>query len=289
MVDIPLISGVRELAGAYDGFILDLWGVLHNGQTPYPGTVDCLARLRAAGKKLAILSNAPRRAESVRRRIAEIGFAPDSYDSLLSSGEDAWLELSRRGQQDADPFYAALGARCFHLGPDWDKGILRGLPIENAASVEAADFVLCTGVLDRGHRLEPYEAQLRQMAARKLPMVCANPDLVVVHNARLEYCAGSLAKRYEELGGQVRYHGKPHAPVYGRVLGQLGIADRGRILAVGDSLRTDMAGAKAAGIPSLLVIGGIHEDEFAGDPAKISAACAKAGLRPRAAIAGFHW
>ena len=289
MKSVPIIAGIAALAADYDVFIVDLWGVLHDGQTPYPGTVDCMARLKAQGKKLAILSNAPRRAESVARRIGEIGFAPASYDLILSSGEDAWLSLARRGQAQADPYYAALGPRCFHLGADWNEGLLVGLPIDLVEDPEYADFVLTTGLHHRGADVAEYEAILRKMAARALPMICANPDLIVINAGKREYCAGALARRYEELGGAVRYHGKPHPEIYARIFSLLGGPDRARVLAVGDSLRTDIAGATAAGIAALLVTGGIHADEFADDPATIDAACREAGLRPVAAIAGLHW
>lgn len=286
---VPIITGVAELAPAYDVFILDLWGVLHDGEKPYAGAVQCMAKLRQAGKRLAILSNAPRRAASVARRIAEIGFAPASYDLILSSGEDAWMSLAERGKPGADGFYAALGPRCYHLGPDWDKGILRDLPIEVVDNPEIADFTLTTGICNRGDQLERYEPILRRIAQRKLPMICANPDLVVINAGRRELCAGTLAQRYEQLGGQVRYHGKPHAGVYARIFALLGHVERARVLAVGDSLRTDMAGAKAAGIAGLLVLGGIHADEFASNPALIASACAASGLQPVAAIADLRW
>ena len=289
MNPVPIIAGLRDLAPDYDVFILDLWGVLHDGERPYPGAVACMAELKSLGKKLAILSNAPRRAASVARRIGEIGFAPESYDLILSSGEDAWLSLAQRGRADADPYYAALGPRCFHLGPDWDKGILVGLPIELAAQPRDADFVLTTGVCNRGDTIEQYEPVLQEIAARQLPMICANPDLIVINAGKREYCAGALAARYEQLGGKVRYHGKPHAPIYARIFALLGGVARGRVLAVGDSLRTDIAGAQAAGIASLLVMGGIHAEEFAADPAKLEAACAAQGVRPVAAISALRW
>lgn len=290
---IPLLAGLRDIAAAYDGFILDVWGVLHDGQRPYPGVVDALARLRAAGKRVVVLSNAPRRAAAVVRRLTEIGIAPDSYDAAMTSGEDVWDHLRLRGRAEAAPFYRALGPRCFHLGPDWDHGLFDALPIEIVPAVGQADFVLTTGVHDRGATLEQYEAVLQEIAARRLPMICANPDLVVMHAGRLEYCAGSLAQRYEALGGEVVYHGKPHPGVYAKTLKLLGGVDPRRVLAVGDSLRTDMAGAAAAGIDGLLVLGGIHFEEFSAggrpDPARIGAACLQAGLAPCGVVSEFAW
>jgi HAD superfamily hydrolase (TIGR01459 family) len=290
---IPLIDGVAELAPRYDGLILDLWGVLHNGQRPYPGVIDCLQRLKRADKRLVILSNAPRRVDAVLTRLAEIGIPPEAYDGAFTSGEDAWRHLLRRGAADAEPFYRQLGARCFHLGPDRDHGLLKGVPIEVVARIDAADFVLTTGVAERQDTLEQYDHALQRMAERRLPMICANPDLVVFNVGRRELCAGALAQRYEALGGQVRYHGKPHADTYQAVFALMPGIDRSRILAVGDSLRTDMAGAKAAGIDGLLILGGIHADEFSADgeidPRRVADSCRQAGLAPVAAVRSLRW
>lgn len=290
---IALIEGVAGLAARYDGFVLDVWGVLHNGQEPYPGVVDCLSRLKAMGKRLVILSNAPRRVSAVVARIGEIGIPPASYDAAYTSGEDTWRHLRMRGAAEADPFYRALGPRCFHLGPDRDNSLLQDVPIEPVHDIDAADFVLVTGPVGRTDTLEQYEDRLQAMHGRGLKMICANPDLVVVNGGRRELCAGSLAQRYQELGGTVRYHGKPHAATYDAVFALMPGIGRDRILAVGDSLRTDMAGAKATGIAGLLILGGIHADEFAADGrvdgAAIAQACRREGVAPVAAAPALRW
>lgn len=294
---IALIDGIAGLADRYDGYVLDVWGVLHNGQAPYPGVVDCLRRLKAMGKRLVILSNAPRRVAAVIGRIGEIGIPPDVYDAAFTSGEDAWRHLRRRGAADADPFYRTLGPRCFHLGPDRDNSLLQEVPIELVHDIDAADFALVTGPVGRADTLARYEGQLAQMRARGLKMICANPDLVVVNAGRRELCAGSLALRYEELGGTVRYHGKPHAATYDAVFALMAGVARRRILAVGDSLRTDMAGAKATGIDGLLITGGIHAEEFAAngrgdgriDATVVAQACRREGVAPVAAAPGLRW
>jgi len=242
---IPLIDGIAALAPRYDGWILDLWGVLHNGQQPYPGVVDCLRRLKHAGARLAILSNAPRRVEAVIARIGEIGIPPGTYDAVFTSGQDTWLHLRSRGAAAAEPFYRDLGPRCFHLGPERDRGLLEDVPIETVSAIAAADFVLASGVIERHDTLEHYDDRLQRMRARELPMICANPDLVVINAGRRELCAGALAQRYEALGGVVRYHGKPYASTYQEVFKLLPGIDKNRIVAVGDSLRTDMADSTA--------------------------------------------
>jgi HAD superfamily hydrolase (TIGR01459 family) len=255
---IQLIRGIGVLAPRYDGFILDLWGVIHDGVAPLPGAIECLRRLIEAGKRVVLLSNAPRRSDDVIERIFRIGVPGGLYHAVMSSGEEAWRHLARRD----DPFYVALGRRCLHIGSERDTGIQEGLGLELVETAHEAEFILNTGPAGWDDRLEDYAPILRQALARGLPMVCANPDLVVMHGSRLALCAGALAEWYEERGGRVRWHGKPFGSVYDICLDLLGIYDRSRILAVGDSLRTDIAGAAGAGIDSVLIVGGIHADEF---------------------------
>jgi HAD superfamily hydrolase (TIGR01459 family) len=289
-MSLRLLMGLREAAGSYDGFILDLWGVLHDGTAPFPGVVDALTRLKQSGKRLCVLSNAPRRAALVAARMNEIGLAPGLYDHVHSSGEETWQHLLRRD----DAFYAALGRRCYHIGPARDDNMLEGIGLERVAEIAAAEFILNTGPSGWDETVEQYETLLQAARARDLPMVCANPDLVVIHQGHRSICAGAVAQRYEALGGRVRWHGKPFRPVYETCFAALGIADRRRILAVGDSLRTDIAGANAAGIDSLLVTGGIHAEEFGlvgGQPDldRLIEAVAASGHKPDAVIAHFRW
>lgn len=285
------IPGIAAVAGYYDGFVLDLWGVIHDGVAPLPGAVDCLRALIAAGKRVALLSNAPRRADDVVRRIAQIGVPGGTYHWVMSSGEEAWQYLHRRD----DPFYAALGRRCLHIGSDRDLEIREGLGLDYVESADAAEFILNTGPAGWDDTVEDYAPLLRRALAKGVPMVCANPDLVVMHGTRLALCAGALAQWYELGGGHVRWHGKPYRSVYDSCLALLGIDDRSRILAVGDSLRTDIAGAAAAGLDSLFIASGIHAQEFrmngAEEPdlALIRSALAAGGYAPVAVAARFCW
>jgi HAD superfamily hydrolase (TIGR01459 family) len=289
-MSLSLLQGLGEIAEGYDGFILDLWGVLHDGTAPFPGVIDALGRLKAAGKRLAVLSNAPRRAALVEARMNEIGLKRGLYDHVHSSGEETWQHLLRRD----DPFYAALGQRCYHMGPARDDNMLEGIGLERVTDIASAEFILNTGPSDWDETVAQHEPLLRAARARDLPMVCANPDLVVVHQGRRAICAGAVAQRYEALGGRVRWHGKPFRPVYETCFAALGISDRRRIIAVGDSLRTDIAGANAAGIDSVLVTGGIHAEEFGlggGQPDldRLIEAVATSGHKPDAVIAHFRW
>jgi HAD superfamily hydrolase (TIGR01459 family) len=275
---IPILEGIAPLAPLYDGFVLDLWGVLHDGQLPMPGAREALALLRAAGKRVVILSNAPRRAASVAERIAEIGIEPALYDALLSSGEATWQWL-KVGGPGGRQFFPIMATR--------DGGMLEGLSIRAAAGIEDADFILNTGVEGAKDRVEDFEPVLQAGAKRGLLMVCANPDLMVIQAGRPEICAGAIALRYEELGGRVRYFGKPHRAIYQACFDRLAIDDRARILAVGDSLLTDIAGANAVGIASLLVLEGIHQEELKGGD--LETIVRRAGVRPSAAVPRFRW
>jgi HAD superfamily hydrolase (TIGR01459 family) len=285
------LPGVASLAERYDGFILDLWGVVHDGIRPYPGVVACLERLRCAGKKVCLLSNAPRRREAVVEKLREMAVPPDLYDHLYTSGDATYEHLAER----PDNWYRALGRRLYHLGPERDASVYRGLDYDLVAAPADADFIVATGIDQDDETLGNHEPVLVQSAARALPMICANPDLVVNSGDRIVLCAGTLAARYEALGGEVRYHGKPHAAVYRRCLELMGIADRRRIAAIGDGLRTDVAGARSAGIDAVLVTGGIHKQECVlpgsevPDAARVAALSERAGFWPDYVIAMLVW
>jgi HAD superfamily hydrolase (TIGR01459 family) len=289
--EVPIHTGLSALADRYDAFILDLWGVLHDGVTPYPGAVDGLRRLRAAGKRLLVLSNAPRRAAHVAAQTAAIGIAPELYDDLWSSGEETWRCL----KEGCDAWHRALGPACYHLGPERDEGMRDGLAYRFVDDPADADFVLNTGAHMPEATAEGLHPLLERAAERHLPMICANPDLVVIRGGRREICAGALARQYEDLGGEVRYHGKPHRPIYETCFARLGIGDTSGIAAVGDALATDIAGAFSAGIDGIFVAGGIHGDELGGggaqfpDPERLATLCAAAAVYPTAALAAFRW
>ncbi|WP_366658420.1 TIGR01459 family HAD-type hydrolase [Fodinicurvata sp. EGI_FJ10296] len=299
-IGLPIfVDGMAALIDRhpYDAFIVDLWGVIHDGEQPLPGVIEGLTMLRDAGKVVCLLSNAPRRAETVAARMREIGIDDGLYTHLLTSGEATHTALSDR----PDAFHQSLGHRVLHIGPprDVDTVSAPGLvPVERAAD---ASFVLVTGIDDPDETVADYADVLADAAAHGLPMVCANPDLVVVAGGFRAICAGALATHYESLGGKVAYHGKPHAPVYDlcrsmitRTLAGRGVAAP-RILGVGDAFRTDILGAHNAGLDSMLVTGhGIHTGDLGidadgrPDPVKLEAAIEEFGLRPTLVMPGFR-
>ncbi len=280
------LGGLAALAGSHDGFIVDLWGVVHDGVAPYDGAVDCLRWLRAAGKRVVLLSNAPRRADPVRAGLRGMGVEDALYDDLLTSGEATRTALLER----RDPWFAALGRTVLHLGPEQDRNVLDGLDLQRVSVPEEAAFILNTGPNEEGDEtaLAPYLPLLRRGAALKLPMLCANPDLEIVRGGVRILCAGMLARFYEQYGGTVRAIGKPHAEVYEAVLAMLAMP-QARVLAVGDALATDIAGAAAAGIASCWVLGGIHAEMIGDDHALAEAQAAGAGLAPLATVPSFRW
>lgn len=286
-----ILDGFAPLAARYDALICDLWGVLHDGVVAFPHALDCLAKLHEAGLRIVVLSNAPRRATEVEARMNEMGIEQRFYDKVQSSGEDTWQHLATR----PDAFYRGLGRRCFHFGPDRDHGMREGLDLDFVERLDQADFVLNTGAHMAEDTTETYGGELEKAAGLGLPMICANPDLEVIRGGKREICAGALAARYEALGGPVRYHGKPHRSIYESCFEALPGVPKERIAAVGDSLRTDIAGAQAAGIDGILVAGGIHAEALGiaegetPDPARLSRLFSADEQRPVATLPVFRW
>ena len=289
---IPILPGFAPVADNYDGFILDLWGLIHDGHTAYPGAADTLRRLQAMGKQVVMLSNSPRRASGLIAMMQGMGIGRDHYTEVMSSGEAVHGELLHR----TDPWFAGLGKRCLVIGVDRDRQLLEGLDLIRADSPEEADFILNSGPDGPEATLEQFEPMLDRAAALKLPMICANPDLIVMVEGRQVLCAGALAAFYERQGGDVRYRGKPDPAIYQTCFSLLGIADKSRIIAVGDAFHTDMAGARNAGIDGVFCSGGIHagdlDTSYGQPPDKHRLkmlADAYPGIKPVAAIGGFTW
>ncbi|MCA8929540.1 MAG: TIGR01459 family HAD-type hydrolase [Alphaproteobacteria bacterium] len=283
-----ILSGLAEVIDAYDGLLVDLWGCVHNGIAPFPAAVDALLRAAERGKQVCLLSNGPRRGSVLVRRLDEMGVPRAAYHHVMSSGEAAWMALAER----ADPFHAALGARCYRMGPERDASVHTDNGLTLVESLAEADFVLCTGIIDNDETVEDYTPALRQALAHNLPMVCANPDLVVHIGDQLTICAGALAQRYQELGGAVSYHGKPYPSVYHQCFRLTGIADRRRLLAMGDGLRTDIKGANLMGIDSLFLTAGIHIDDIGpsqNDPHAVQAVARQIGANPTYVLSQLRW
>ena len=295
---IQSLDGFDAISGRYDALICDIWGVVHNGISPWPDAAEALISFRRAGGVVVMLSNSPRPSAGVQAQMTQIGVPAGAYDSTVTSGD-----LTRALLGDTP------GKKVHHLGPPRDNGIYGGLDIALVAP-EDADIALVTGLIDDDTETpEDYDPLLARYRNRGLTMICANPDLVVERGDRLVYCAGALAERYEEQGGTVVWAGKPHAPAYSQALRQISEASDGditkdRVLAIGDSLRTDIAGGNGTGIETLLIAEGIHTaDFFAGHTAganaeergdagldleAVTAAARKAGVTPTFVMRRFR-
>lgn len=286
-------SGLAPAAGRYDGFVIDLWGTLHDGVEPLPGAQECLARLHEAGKGVVLLSNVPQRTSAAEDRLTRMGMARELYDHLWTSGEEVWRLLAER----TDPWYRALGRSCFYLGPERHRGMTENPGFDRVEGLAEADFILCTGFLnDADMTISSHATLLGEAASRRLPLVCANPDFEVIKGGVRELCAGALARHYEEeLGGAVRWHGKPYRSVYDRSLGLLGVNEPARALMIGDSLRTDIAGAREVGMSSAFVVGGIYAEGLGVEPgetppaADLEALFAEHGQRPDLVLPMLVW
>ena len=285
------IAGVRELAADYDGFIVDQWGVVHDGATPYAGARECLESLKRAGKRVVMLSNSGRSNAANEALMASMGFPRELYHAFIAAGEDCRHAIASK----ASPFHARLGKRCLAFTRDGERKLLEGLGLTFVDRVEDADFLAVIGIDSPRRSLADYEAELQAARARGLPMVCANPDLVRFHEGRLVDAPGVLAHRYEALGGEVFWHGKPHAPIYGSCLKEMGGIPKSRIVAVGDSLDHDVAGAASVQLPCVLVAGGVHAEALGivrGDmPSRerLEALLARAPARPAFVVPAFTW
>ena len=249
---IPIIDSIAALAEGRDVWLTDIWGVMHNGVAPFASACDACTRFRLAGGTVLLLSNAPRPAASVAAQLDRIGVPRFAWDSIVTSGDAARTLLS---------VYA--GKPVFPLGPERDLPLYDGLDV-TLGSAEDAVAVSCTGLFDDEIETpDDYAGMLAGFAARNLPMVCANPDLTVERGDKIVYCAGALAAAYEALGGAVTYAGKPQVPIYDMALAHIEAlkskpVSRERVLAIGDGIRTDIAGAARAGIDSVFIASGVH-------------------------------
>jgi HAD superfamily hydrolase (TIGR01459 family) len=275
-----LVPGLGALAPSFRGFLLDQWGVLHDGERPLPGAPEALDRLLALAAPIVLLSNSGRRAATNRARLSAMGLRPERTADVVTSGEAAWRLLRERPA----PPWSELGRRCLLLTIDRDLGPVDGLGLELVETVEAADFLLVSAL--EGRPAEAFRPLAAAARARDLPLVCSNPDRQAPTPAGLQDTPGALARIYEALGGRVLYVGKPHAPIYEACLRALGGLPRAAILAVGDSLEHDVAGARGQGLGTCLVAAGIHAGELPVDGpedallAAVERLAARHGLAP---------
>jgi HAD superfamily hydrolase (TIGR01459 family) len=249
---IPILSSITELPSTCEAWIVDVWGVMHNGARAYAAASEACRRFRRGGGIVVLLSNAPRPFRAVEHQLAALGVDPQSYDGGLTSGDVT------RGLLEA-----WSGRSLLHIGPERDKGLFEGLTAR-LSTPDAAEAIVCSGLWDDSRETPAnYEALFEALAARRLPMLCANPDLVVERGDKLVYCAGALAALYAQKGADVLFAGKPHLPIYEHTFAALDrLAGRAlareRILAIGDGIDTDLLGAHRAGLRSVFIASAVH-------------------------------
>src|SRR3954453_9325519 len=258
MTTLRFVERLRDLVDGVEVILSDIWGVVHNGLEAFPEACAALHAFRQQGGTVILITNAPRPADSVQRQLRKLHVDDESYDAIVSSGD-----LTRQFVADH------RDQKVYWLGPERDNSIHRGLdPL--LAPLEQADYIVCTGLFDdETESAEDYRGMLLFARERHLPLICANPDIVVERGDRLIYCAGAIAELYRELGGEVIFYGKPHRPIYQRAV-ELAAEQRqrptplARVLAIGDSVRTDLAAAHGFGTDCLFVPRGIHAGDFEG-------------------------
>jgi len=280
-------SGLAELAPNYRYLLCDVWGVVHNGLAALPEAGRALARFRSGGGRVLLITNAPRLKTQVAEQLDRFGVDRAAYDDIVTSGEATRTYLAARH-----------GERVFHLGADRDLPLYGGLDV-TLTDAAGASLICCTGLFnDDTETPDDYAADLAAWAARQLPMVCANPDIVVERGDRLLWCAGALAERYRAIGGPTIVFGKPHPPIYATALARLAEitgapAAPASILAIGDGVATDVRGANQAGLDVLFITAGIHAEAFGHrdnpDAAAVHAVLADAGLGARAFVPRLAW
>jgi HAD superfamily hydrolase (TIGR01459 family) len=288
MTETPILQGLSSWAGRYDAMICDLWGVVHDGRRAIASACDALLRFRQGGGHVALLSNAPRPSAAVVAQLDGFGVPRDAYDTVVTSGDVTREALNRR----PDDWHKALGRRCFHLGPARDQPLLEGLNVDLVPTLDQAEFMLVTGLYDdETETAETYRPMFEPAIARGVKMLCANPDRAVMRGPKRVPCAGAMSELYTNLGGEVREYGKPHANAYALSFERLGAVELERVVAIGDGLFTDIAGAQAIGIDALFICHGVHGAELGETPdgATIARFCAQHGLTPLAAMPTLAW
>lgn len=281
---IAVHSTIAALAETADAWISDIWGVLHNGLAAFPEAGPACLRFREGGGTIVLVTNAPRPEAKVASMLDRLGLPRAAYDAIITSGD-----VSRSIVAEFP------GRKLFHLGPERDVGILDGLGARLAGADEA-EVVLCTGLIDDEHETpDDYREMLAALRERDVPLICANPDLMVERGPKLIPCAGSLARIYETLGGRVLYAGKPYPAIYERAYAAIGAArgslpPKDRILAIGDGLRTDVEGAGREGLRCVFIASALHvDDRRAFDSGHVAELFAGHAYPPMAAMRALKW
>jgi HAD superfamily hydrolase (TIGR01459 family) len=243
------IMGLRAIAAQYDLYLLDQFGVLHDGNRPYDGVLEAIDALHAAGKSIVVLTNSGKRAAPNLKRLVDMGFPREAISAVVSSGEIAWTAV-RNGLLHA-------GAHVYFVGRDGERYGLDDLGLVQVDAPDEAELIFILGSNAPTTSLEEYRALLAPAAARRVPVLCANPDVQMIVKGKLEAAPGAIARVYQSLGGSVEFIGKPHAKIYGAAIQLFPQVSKSMVIAVGDSMEHDVRGATGVGLASVLVRSGV--------------------------------
>lgn len=280
------VDGLRALRAQFDGFLIDLWGVVHDGEQLFAGVAEALSELAASGARVCFVSNSSRRGDDLADSLVEMGVDRDHFVCVVSSGD-----VTRDALLARDPrVFAGLPAqpRILHVGNRAFVPWLFELPLSFADAATDADVIVSTGTVPHRAALHEVVAELAPLTERDVPMICTNPDRIVRSARGLHLAPGAVAHAYIEAGGRAFFYGKPHAPIYAAALRRLAVGPE-RVIGIGDMLDTDVLGATQAGLASALVVAsGVHAAELDGG-ATLTELCAQAGATPSFLLDYLHW
>ena len=251
--EINVIETISNIENKYSTFLIDLWGVVHNGIEIFPNILDVLEKLKKNEKKIIFITNAPRRAMVIEKQLTEFGINRNLYSKVISSGEITWRYLFDN--------YKEKKISLLHIGPPRDDHLINGLSYEKVDEPQKAEILINTGPWGDYDKLENYKDLLNESLKCKLPMICSNPDKTVIRGEKFMICAGKLAEYYEENGGSVKYFGKPYPEIYNFIFTGMKNLNKKEILIIGDSLENDIKGANLQKCDSLLISNGIHREK----------------------------
>ena len=287
-------KGISDISDSYSGFIIDQWGVLHNGEKPYEGVVECLKELKARKKQIIILSNSGKRADVNKERLKKIGIGPSLYDQIVTSGEMTWQGINDQNEG----FFVGLGKKVYVISRGGDRSIVNGLDVEVVDDPSKAEFLIISGADSPEKSLEDYEPVLKEAVRKRLTALCANPDSRGVMGNQSIMGPGTLARRYQDFGGVVHYIGKPHQPIFKHCIKILQDKEvyPGQTIVIGDALAHDILGGNMVNIDTCLVKTGLHEASFqnANTPASLNKALMLLAnqfnnVRPKFLVESLKW
>jgi len=272
IINTKFCDGISDISDSYAGFIIDQWGVLHDGERVYDGVAECLKELQRRKKFVVIMSNSGKRAEQNSKRLEKMGIGPDLYNEIITSGEVTWQSLNNQNSG----FFEDIGKKCVIISRGNDRSIVNGLGVEVVENPKDANFLIISGADSPDKTLEDYEPLLRNCARYKLKAICANPDSLGVMGGQNIMGPGTLAARYKDFGGVVEYIGKPHQPIFMyciQIMKEHNVYP-GQTVMIGDTMAHDILGGSLVNIDTCLVKTGIHQKVFLGkdNPAEVDKA-----------------